>query len=121
MQLINERTRTVLARDVELADSRKARRRGLLGRDRLEPDAALMLVPCAAVHTAFMRFSIDVLFLDRDGRVVKMVSGLRPWRVAACVRARSIVELPTGCIARCGVVLGDHVYVAPMRQQRWAS
>jgi uncharacterized protein len=118
VQLINGRTRKPIAQSVELADSRKTRRRGLLGRDSLPEDGALMLIPCAAVHTAFMRFSIDVVFLDRNACVVRTVPALAPWRMALCWRARSVVELPAGRIAAASVQPGDCLYLAPVSERR---
>src|SRR5262245_21587505 len=81
--LLNERTGRVVASAVELAESSQARRKGLLGRDSLDPSAALIIAPCSAVHTFFMRFVIDVIFVDRNGRVLKIASDLKPWRIAA--------------------------------------
>src|SRR6185295_962416 len=111
MHLINGRTRKPIAQSVEVADSRKTRRRGLLGRDSLPEDAGLMLIPCAAVHTAFMRFTIDIIFLDRNACVVRMVPGLTPWRMAVCWRAHSVIELPAGRIAATSVKIGDNLYL----------
>ncbi|SRR6266853_3570139 len=110
MQLINKRTSMAVASVVELAVSRADRRRGLLGRDALDLSAAMMLAPCVAVHTAFMRFPIDVVFVDREGVVRKIVRDLRPWRIAASPRAYAAVELAAG-IAR-DVVPGDRLYLA---------
>jgi uncharacterized membrane protein (UPF0127 family) len=121
VQLINDRTRRAIADAVEMADTRKARRRGLLGRDCLQEGAALMLIPCCAVHTAFMRFSIDLAFLDRDGRIVRMVSRMRPWRIAIAWRARAVIELPAGRLESLAVRLGDRLYVKPARDERRAS
>jgi len=118
MHLINERTRKPVALSVEVADSRKTRRRGLLGRDSLPADAGLMLIPCAAVHTAFMRFAIDVVFLDRNGCVVRMAPNLAPWRMAACLRAHSVIELPAGRIASAAIKVGDNLYLAPVSERR---
>ena len=115
MRLMNERTRKPVADDVELADTRKARRRGLLGRDGLESNAALMLVPCAAIHTAFMRFSIDLVFIDGDGYAVRTASRVQPWRVAMALRARAVIELPAGHLDACQVEIGDRLYLAPVR------
>jgi uncharacterized membrane protein (UPF0127 family) len=109
MQLINARTNTPVASVVELAVTRTERRRGLLGRDALEVAAAIMLAPCMAVHTAFMRFAIDVVFVDRDGVVRKIVRGLKPWRIAASSRAHVAVELAAG-VER-DVVPGDRLYL----------
>jgi len=121
VHLINERTRKSVAGTVEIAETRNARRRGLLGRDSLDEDAALVLIPCFAVHTAFMRFPIDVVFLDRDGCVVRTVSRLAPWRTAIAWRAHSVVELPAGRLESLDVETGDRVYVVPTREERRAS
>ena len=115
VSLVNDRTRTPIATDVELAETRRQRRRGLLGRDSLDPSAALWLAPCAAVHTAFMRFPIDVIFLDRDGLAVKLVSDLAPWRIAAAARARTVVELPAGSLRQHSIVVGDRLYIRANR------
>jgi uncharacterized protein len=76
--LINERTGKPVARVVEVANTRAARNRGLLGRDGLGASHAIVLSPCFSIHTAFMRFPIDVLFVDCDGCAVKMVPALAP-------------------------------------------
>jgi uncharacterized membrane protein (UPF0127 family) len=111
--LMNARTHEPLATDLELAVTRRARRRGLLGRDGLDDSAAIILAPCTAVHTAFMRFAIDVLFLDRDGCAVKIVSDVSPWRIALAARAYAVVEMAAGTVRRRGVQLGDRFYVSP--------
>src|ERR1700704_4713958 len=113
IHIVNERTSAVVASAVELADTRAARNRGLLGRDRLEPGSALVISPCLAVHTAFMRFAIDVVFLDRDGRVLKVVRDLQPWRVALAPRAHAVIELAGGRLESREVSVGDRFYLAP--------
>jgi len=110
MQLINTRTSMAVASVVELAVTRAARRRGLLGRDALDLSAGMMLAPCVAVHTAFMRFPIDVVFVDRDGVVRKIVRDLKPWRIAASPRAYAAIELAAG-VER-DVVPGDRFVLA---------
>jgi uncharacterized membrane protein (UPF0127 family) len=107
MRLVNQRTGTTLAADVEVAATRRARRRGLLGRAGLATDAALVLEPCFAVHTAFMKFAIDVLFLDQSGRVTRIAS-LAPWRAAVDMSASMVVEMPAG--AARDVRVGDCLY-----------
>jgi len=110
MQLINERTSMAVASIVELAVTRAARRRGLLGRDALDLSAGMMLAPCVSVHTAFMRFPIDVVFVDRDGVVRKIVRDLKPWRIAASPRAYAAIELAAG-IER-DIAPGDRLFLA---------
>jgi uncharacterized membrane protein (UPF0127 family) len=112
LRIVNMRTGETVADTVEVADTRTTRKRGLLGRDGLESGSALVLSPCFAVHTAFMRFAIDVVFVDRDGYVVRAVHNLGPWRMAAAVRAQQVIELPAGELARRGLREGDRVYLA---------
>src|SRR5947207_15858950 len=83
MRLVNARTGRAVANVVELAVTRADRRRGLLGRNALDLSAALILAPCAAIHTVFMRFPIDVVFVDRNGAIRTIVRNLQPWRIAA--------------------------------------
>jgi uncharacterized membrane protein (UPF0127 family) len=91
----------------ELAESRSARRRGLIGRDHYE--GAIVLRPCRHVHTARMRFPIDVALCDRDGRVLATCS-LPPWRVSPLRRETAfVVEAEAGAFDRWGLRLGDVV------------
>jgi uncharacterized membrane protein (UPF0127 family) len=112
--LMNARTLCAVADAVEVALSRKARRKGLLGRVGLAPFSALVLAPCGAVHTMFMRFAIDVIFVDSDGRVVHIVPHLAPWRTAMTFSARAVVELPAGTLASREVAIGDTLYLTPV-------
>ena len=107
MRLVNERTNETLAAAVEIAATRGARRAGLLGRDALDASGALVLDPCWMIHTAFMRFPIDVVFVGRDDRVVRIAQAVRPWRAAASMRARRVIELPAGTASRHGIAIGD--------------
>ncbi len=92
---------------VEVADSARARRRGLLGRDGIE--GAIVLEPCRQVHTARMRFPIDVAFCDRDG-VVLHTATLVPWRLSRPVwRSRFVVEAEAGSFERWRLGAGDVV------------
>ncbi len=94
---------------LEVARSRGARRRGLLGRDGIE--GALLLAPARSVHTLGMRFDIDVAFLDRDG-VVRRTVRMRRHRVGLpCWSARSVVEADAGAFARWTLTVGDHLEV----------
>jgi uncharacterized membrane protein (UPF0127 family) len=114
-RLINARSGEAIATDVELALTRSARRRGLLERDSLDPAAALVLSPCIAVHTAFMRFAIDVIFVDKAGRVTRVVKHLMPWRVAASWGAYATIELPAGALDRHNIVVGDRLFLTSSR------
>ena len=89
-----------------LAETAFARLRGLLGRSGLLSGQGLLLRPASSIHTAFMRFAIDAIFLDPADRIVKVAAELRPWRVAACKGARAVLELPAGEAARLGLTPG---------------
>jgi uncharacterized membrane protein (UPF0127 family) len=83
-----------------VADSGKARRRGLARVDAMPPHWGLHLRPCRSVHTFGMRFPIDLVWLDRDGRVRRVDEGVVPGRVVTCLRALSVVETRAGSGAR---------------------
>jgi uncharacterized protein len=104
-------TGTVVASRLEVALDRAARNRGLLGRDGLDPGAGLLIAPTNAVHTFFMRFPIDILFVRKDGTVTKVRPAVRPWRLAASFSARAVVELPAGTAAALGVGPGARLEV----------
>lgn len=109
--LMNERTRQFVASSVEVAGTRNTRRRGLLGRDRLDETSAMLLAPCTGVHTVGMRFAIDVIFVDRQGYVVKVVRDLKPWRIALASRAHAVIEMPAGSLRWGQVLIGDRLYL----------
>ena len=111
LALVNQRTDRPVADRVEVAVTRSSRRKGLLGRTGLEDSTALILAPCAAVHTMFMRFPIDVVFVDADGCALRMVPNLRPWRIAVEPFAHAVVELPAGSLGRRQVGIGDRLYL----------
>lgn len=95
-----------------LADDAASRSRGLLGRDAMAREEGLWIVPCPMIHTFFMRFAIDVLFLDRGLRVVRVLEGLKPWRVSPWVfRAHSVLELAGGTL-RGTVGTGDQLEIS---------
>ena len=89
-----------------LAEPPLARLRGLLGRSDLPAGEGLLLRPAGSIHTAFMRFPIDAVFLDRADRVLKVAHELPPWRMAGCRGARAVLELPAGEAAKQGLRAG---------------
>lgn len=99
----------VVCESVRVADTTLRRLRGLLGRKSLPPDQGMLLRPAWSIHTWFMRFPIDVVFLDPDQVVVKIEHEVRPFKTATCRGAREVVELSSGECARRGLELGDRV------------
>jgi uncharacterized protein len=96
-----------------VAETAPTRMRGLLGRDGLDDHEGLLIRPTNSVHMFFMRFAIDVVFLDRDLVVRKVVEALRPWRMAGCRGARAALELPAGAAARRGIAVGERLTLEP--------
>jgi len=86
----------VVVQRCELADGFFSRFRGLLGRSGLQPGEGLLLSPSSSVHTMFMRFPVDVVFLDRGMEVVGVSADVRPWRLAGRRGARHVLELAAG-------------------------
>jgi uncharacterized membrane protein (UPF0127 family) len=108
--LVRNLTRgTVLGDRVAIADTSRKRRAGLLKHERLEPGEGLWIVPCESVHSFFMKFPIDLVYLDRGKKVRRTRRAMVPWRVSACLTAHSILELPAGVIERSGTEPGDQV------------
>ena len=97
----------VVCERCEIPKSSFARMRGLLGRGALEPGSGMLIDAAPSVHMFFMRFPIDVVFLDRDWMVVRVVHALKPWRVAGARRAVAALELPAGAAAEAGLQEGD--------------
>ena len=86
-----------------------SRLRGLLGRRELAAGEGLLIRPTNSIHTFFMRFPIDVVFLDRNGVVVKLVANVRPWRVTFAARGRYALELRAGEADARRIRLGDRL------------
>jgi len=103
---------TVLATRLEAAHTGPKRRKGLLGRDGLAAGEGLWIAPCESVHTFFMRFPIDLVYLDREKKIKKASIAVGPWRMSACLLAHSILELPAGTIAKTQSERGDTLEIA---------
>jgi uncharacterized protein len=111
--LRNARSGACLATFVEEAFDSRTRNRGLLGRSSLPDGHALILAPCSSIHTFFMQFAIDVIFVARDGRVLKLAHAVPAWRIRVSPRAFAVVELPAGVIARTGTHVRDALRLSP--------
>jgi uncharacterized membrane protein (UPF0127 family) len=106
----------VVCERCELADRALSRMRGLLGREALEPGTGMLLSREPSVHTFFMRFPIDVVFLDKAKTIVKIVHDLRPWRAAGARKAVAALELPAGAAASAGLRTGMTLVVSPVEE-----
>ena len=105
-------TGNCIATHVRLANTFLTRFRGLMLRRGLEPGEGLLLRPCQSIHTFWMLFPIDVIFLDRELQIVKLVENLRPFRLTSPqFAAHSVLELRSGTIARFGMKVGDRLRI----------
>ena len=110
-RLVNRSRGLILATRVEPAFDSRTRRRGLLGRTSLPADTALAIAPSNAVHTFGMRFPIDVLFVRRDGLVIKRVRHLKPRRIAAALRAFAVLEFAADHEGVAATEVGDRLAI----------
>ena len=110
--LVRNQTRnTVLADSADVADSSAKRRTGLLKHGGLAPGQGLWIVPCESVHSFFMKFAIDLVYLDRKHKVRKVRHSMAPWRMSICLSAHSILELPAGTLEATGTQAGDQLAI----------
>jgi uncharacterized membrane protein (UPF0127 family) len=109
LRVRNQSRNTVLGDRVGIADTSATRRTGLLKHSRLEPGEGLWIAPSEAVHTFGMKFPIDVLFLDKKRKVLKIRSDMVRSRMSICLRAHSVLELPSGTAAAMCTAVGDQL------------
>ena len=100
---------SVLADRAGVANTPETRNRGLLKHTSLEKGDGLWISPTQAVHMFFMKFALDLVYLDRQKRVVKVRHNVKPWRISASFKARSVLELPVGVIEESRTAVGDQL------------
>ena len=110
MFIKNQTRGVVLAEKAEMADNIISRFFGLMGRATLPEGEGVVIAPCSGVHTMFMRFPIDVIYVNSEGKVVRIDEAMRPWRLGRIVRgSHYVVELPAGTAARLGTQVDDEI------------
>ena len=109
MAMDNQRTGERVADHVREASNPMTRSVGLLGKKTLPAGEALLIRPCWSIHTWFMRFAIDVIFVDREDRVVKVVPNMKPWRMAMAKGAHYVIEMRGGSLTEGDLVPGDQL------------
>jgi uncharacterized protein len=109
LRVLNKTRGTVVADRADIADTSAKRRTGLLKHTGLEPGEGLWITPCEGVHTIGMKFAIDVVFLNRHGKVLKIRPNMGRWRMALCLLAHSVLELPAGRLAETQTERKDHL------------
>lgn len=110
LKIINVRTGKNLAHQAKLAANFWNRMIGLLGKASFERGEGLILSPCNNVHTFFMRFNLDLIFINKEEVVTKVVENLPPWKISHFVlNASTVIELPAGTIQDSGTMIGDRL------------
>jgi uncharacterized protein len=113
LKVINRTRQTVLGTSIEVANHGATRRKGLLGRSGLPSGEGIWIVPCESVHTFWMKFPIDLVYLDRNKKVKKVRSGIPPWRMSVCLSAHSVLEFASGTIHSTQTKPGDWLEFSP--------
>jgi uncharacterized membrane protein (UPF0127 family) len=100
---------STLSADCIVADRMLSRMKGLLGRRGLAGGESMLIRPAPSIHTFFMRFPIDAVFVSKSGDVLKVASGVKPWRMHSCRRSYAVLELAAGDATRHNVSAGDRL------------
>jgi uncharacterized membrane protein (UPF0127 family) len=108
-QVRNVTRGSLLGDSIDVADTSAKRNTGLLKHRGLDKGHGLWIVPCEGIHTFFMKFAIDVVYVDRKHRVRKVVRALGPWKLSFCLPAHSVIELPPGVIEQTQTQKGDQL------------
>ncbi len=116
--LRNERTQAIIADELLPAFDSETRRTGLLKHTSLGPRTAMVIAPTNAIHTFFMKFPIDVAFVAKDGRIVKIARALPAWRLAAAWGAYAVVEMAAGAFSNADTHAGDTVSIVALAEAR---
>jgi len=111
-QIINTRSGKVVAGRVLTAFDSESRRKGLLAHASLPPSTAMIIAPTNAIHTFFMKFPIDIAFVAKSGRILKIRSSVPAWRMTASFRAFAVLELAAGSLDSSDTKVGDQLIVS---------
>ncbi len=109
LRVTNRRSGSQLASFAGIANTSELRRRGLLKHSSLEEGDGLWIAPCEAVHSFGMKFAIDVLYLNKQKKILKIRPNMVKSRISLCLRAHSVLELPAGMAAKTGTQVGDEL------------
>jgi uncharacterized membrane protein (UPF0127 family) len=109
-RILNRTRGSVIADQVVIADTFLAGARGLIGREHLPDAFALVIKPCKGIHTLFMSVALDVVHVDSTGHIVRILHGIKPWRVGPIVwKGTWVIELPAGTARATETQVGDVV------------
>ena len=115
---VNDTTQRELGKSISKAVTFFQRTRGLLGRKKIKEGEGLYIPECRSIHTFFMRFTIDVVFINHDNRITRVVPGLVPFRIAfGPQNTAGVLELPAGTIKDNRCVAGDEIFFIPIKKE----
>jgi uncharacterized membrane protein (UPF0127 family) len=117
LRIRNQTKMVVIADFAQVANTSATRRKGLLGRQSFNQGEGLWISPCESIHTFWMKFPIDVIYLNRKKEVCKIRTAVVPWRLSICLLAHSVLELPVGTINRTRTEPGDQLEMVEITQQ----
>jgi hypothetical protein len=110
MKLVNKNTGKVLADNIISANNPLKRLKGLLGKKYLKNKQALHIIPCNSIHSCFMRFRFDAIFINKKNQIVYIIEKMPSWRISKiCFSAYSVIEFPEGTVGETGTKIGDFV------------
>lgn len=110
MKILIKRNGIIVADTIERAGSLSSQLKGLIGRRKFENGSAMIFPGCKQVHTFFMQFPIDILFINKDRKVIKIIENLDPGKITGYVKDSSdIIELPSHTVFDCRIVIGDEL------------
>lgn len=112
VKVINVTQQMILAEQGRMAVNFWSRFKGLLFTDGFFAGQGILIKPCSSIHTIGMSYCIDVLFVNSTGKIVKIVIGMKPYRLTSCAGSAYVIEVPIGTIVGTGTQLGDQVIVS---------
>ncbi len=108
MKVLNQTKNTIIAFECKTADNFFTRLKGLIGKKLLPEGSGLLIIPCNSIHMFFMKIPLDVIFIDKAGKVVYLSENIKPWQATRIIKkARCTIELPAGTIAQSRTEVGD--------------
>ncbi|MCF7870476.1 MAG: DUF192 domain-containing protein [Candidatus Omnitrophica bacterium] len=112
-KIINETKQIDLVNSAQVASGFFLRLLGLMFKKKIGPEQALIFYRAPSIHTFFMRFPIDIIFLDQEMKVKRLIQGLKPWRFVVCRGAQITIELPPAKISQVKAQIGDKIEITP--------
>ncbi|GIW21844.1 MAG: hypothetical protein KatS3mg068_0851 [Candidatus Sericytochromatia bacterium] len=108
LQIINTRNNKVIGSNIILGNTLLLRLIGLIGKKELKEDEGILLTPCNSIHMMFMKIPLDIIFLDSENKIIKVIENIKPWKISPIVlKAKSVLELPINSIKKNDLQIND--------------